>query len=372
MLRLRRDPARPPGTLKAWQVFLVVAGALAVAVVLNAPHLLREAEQKPFGGDRDFWVAVWRPFDDASRVLRLDEPRRALDHALNRDDASPPKQFALPPVAVREPARPAAGPPVVPTTSATPLPTASAPVSLSVFVPSPGEPIVPPVSPVPWPPLRTPTAERPLRIWVGGDSLSVRPGESLARMAVDSGLMTAQLDSHIATGLARPDVFDWPAQVAASAATDPGPEVMVVLFGANDLQGMRTPSGETVAPGTDAWREEYARRVAGLLALMRAPRRLVVWIGLPIARDGSLSARLQETNEVIRSQVEGLPGVLYVDAWKLFQDGDGNYSAYLADEAGAMQQVREPDGLHFTRAGGDRIAAAIMAQVREAAGLPAK
>lgn len=372
MLRFfRRRRQSVPDTLRAWQVFAVVVLALLAAVLLNAPHLLHRAEQKPFGHDRDFWVAVWTPFDAASRSLRLDRPRRWLDHALDRDDAASRPTFRLPDVNVRSfRPSPAVTPETVPTPSPF-VPTATDSAAVDVFLALAGAPTDPPVSTVPWPPLRTPTPERPLRLWVGGDSLSVRFGESLARAAGASGLMTAALDSRIATGLARPDVFDWPAETAAVASADAPPDVMVVLFGANDLQPLRTDAGDIVAPRTDAWRDEYARRVAGLIALMRASGRFVVWVGLPPARDAARTAQLREIDAIIRAQTDGVTGVFYVDAWHLFADVNGEYTAYLDDGDGNVQQVREPDGLHFTRAGGDRLAAAIMRAVRIQAGLRA-
>ena len=49
--------------------------------------------------------------------------------------------------------------------------------------------------------------------------------------------MTASEDVQIGTGLARPDVYDWPAAIATQLQKAQ-PKVVVVTFGANDDQDM--------------------------------------------------------------------------------------------------------------------------------------
>ena len=49
----------------------------------------------------------------------------------------------------------------------------------------------------------------------------------------------------MASGLTRPDYYDWPAALAADLeATDP--EVVVAVFGVNDAQGIVLPDGTPV------------------------------------------------------------------------------------------------------------------------------
>jgi hypothetical protein len=45
--------------------------------------------------------------------------------------------------------------------------------------------------------------------------------------------------------------------------------------------------------------------------------------------------------------------------WRLFSDGEGNYSAYLPDSSGMEALVRSSDGIHLTVEGGDRLAARV-------------
>ena len=90
--RERREEGRLGAT--PWRAFVVIAGALLLAVLLNAAELESEAKAKPFGKERDFWVNVWKPFATVSRVFYLDKPREWADHALGREEAG--RIFELP------------------------------------------------------------------------------------------------------------------------------------------------------------------------------------------------------------------------------------------------------------------------------------
>ena len=55
------------------------------------------------------------------------------------------------------------------------------------------------------------TPRRKLRLWVAGDSLVVVPGFAIVEAADASPVLDPvdTVDGRIATGLERPDVFDW-------------------------------------------------------------------------------------------------------------------------------------------------------------------
>ena len=62
---------------------------LVLAMVLNSQQLLREAQQKPFGAERDAAVAVWSPVEGASSAVGLHLPRLWADQALGRSVSDP-------------------------------------------------------------------------------------------------------------------------------------------------------------------------------------------------------------------------------------------------------------------------------------------
>ena len=321
-------------TMSAWQAFGLVVLTLALAALFNAPALLHDSESKPFGGNRDFWMRIWRPADNVSDALLLDRPRRVLDtitgHGSARDGG-----VAL---------------------AIAPSPTASVGVTL-MATPAP----VP--TPTPRPHMRAPSAHAPLQIYVAGDSLAERLGDSVARAASDTGVMETDIDARISTGLARPDVFDWPARLGQVSAKDK-PDVMVLMFGGNDAQGVLTPAGEVYQPGSDGWRAEYRRRVILAMDAASAPGRLVFWVGMPAMRDAGFEVNISQIEQIGRDVASSRDDVIYIDAHRILSDASGKYTPYLAADDGTQELVREPDGIHVTRAGGDRLAAQIMSWIQ--------
>ncbi|MGE3074583.1 MAG: DUF459 domain-containing protein [Dehalococcoidia bacterium] len=331
------------GAFRPQRVLWVIVVALVMAVLLNAPELEKEAKQKPFGTERDIWVAIWKPFSTVSETLYLDKPREWADQALNRDDRG--SIFELP------------------GTSPTPEPTASK---------DPSKTAAP--TPTPTPPaqlVRTPSLEAPLRLWVGGDSMSKVLGESVVRQATDSGLIDATAEPQLESGLTRPDFYDWPGEFNRLSKEDPGFEVFVVMFGANDAQGIVEPDGTIhQESGTPEWNKEYRRRVAGVMDLLKADNRLVVWVGQPIMRSDALSAKMEILNSIYKEEAASRPWVKFLDLWPLFTTPDGTYDAYITDDDGEVKLMRNPDGVHLVREGGDKAARAILSLVLSEAKVP--
>jgi hypothetical protein len=176
--RRRRRPERREGEggrrlHSAGAAVVVSLAALLVSLLLNAPGLHKSAQIQPQGWKRDVALGVTGPLEAASSALLLDQPRRALKAALGRSEDD-----------------------VIDT-------------GITVPEPSP-DPEAPVAKPEP-PKRQLFTAKRPLRIWIAGDSLVVVPGESILRAvaARPSVVSAAPIDGRIATGLERPDVFNW-------------------------------------------------------------------------------------------------------------------------------------------------------------------
>jgi uncharacterized protein len=337
----RGEPKERPLPVK--RVAAIGVAGLIIGALLNANAILETAKQKPFGTERDIWVAVWEPIAWVSNLFFLDEPRNMLDDALGRSGGGG-DDFVFPPPTGETPAPGATQQPGQPT-------------------PTPEQPSTPTATPTPVPP-RQPTAEEPLRLWVGGDSQAQVFGESVVAMSADTGLIDSHLDYRISTGLTRPDYFNWPAHLA-SEIEERQPEVLIVVFGANDAQGIQTPEGDIYQPFEDGWVAEYRRRVAGTMDLLEAPGRRVFWVAQPIAQSWEYSQRMAELNTIYEEEAASRPWITYFDTWPLFTDENGNYSAFLPDESGAVQNMRQGDGIHLSRPGGDRLARALLEAIGE-------
>ncbi len=208
----------------------------------------------------------------------------------------------------------------------------------------------PPPTPVPAPtpePSRLPAGPRGLRLWSDGDSTSYFMTEALfAEWAARGGAPVRGADYKISSGLWRDDFFDWPAYIQAEMATY-DPDVAVFMVGANDANQVSSY-------------DEYAARVGRVMDLMYREGRVVVWMGQPCMGNESLAANVPALNRIFQEQAATRPWVVYVDTWALTSWSDGSYSQYLPDENGVEQMLRYADGIHFTGAGGRRLAMGVL------------
>src|SRR5690606_36953616 len=88
----------------------------------------------------------------------------------------------------------------------------------------------------------------------------------------------------------------------------------------------------------------------------RGEGRIVYWVGQPIMRDSGFSQRMAGLNEIYRSEAESRPWVRFVDSYSLFADSSGAYSAFLTGLDGQRHDMRQGDGIHLSRPGGDLLA----------------
>ncbi len=319
----RSAPARPPlrrrrrGEQPAGQLLVVMVAALLLAALVNADAMVERAERKPLGPGRDRALLIWHPVQDVAHITQLHRVRILGDLLVGDDDRGTDLVDAVPGNGGR-PARAVR------------------------------------------PELRFPSAEDPLRIYVGGDSVVRDAGESLLRMAAEDPRLTTALHYEIATGLARPDFYDWPSALAGDAAALK-PEVALIMFGGNDAQGIVGPDGQ-VFPHVDTagWRAEYGRRVGAVMDTLQAPDRLVLWIGQPPMRDGGFDRRVEVINEVVATQAADRPWVSFIDTTLILGGPDGGYVDRLP---GIDEDLRQGDGIHLSRAGADLLARRLLARI---------
>ena len=335
----RRGAGLPFGRRRRTAASALVAMivAMALGALLNAPAMKKTALEQPFGAERSFRLALVDPLATVSHWLFLDRPAKLTAVALGKPDPGP------------------TGTQVVVVVTPTPKPSKGG---------KPGK-NGKPQKPLQERPLPKPFAGHPMHLYIAGDSMMGLPGMALTNLSIKTKLIKPLLDYHISSGLVRPDFFNWPAQLQQQVKVfDPG--AVAVMFGANDNQAVQTASGDIYQFGSDGWKKEYRKRVEDAVALMfQDGVRRIYWIGQPVMPSASFNSQVKLMNDIYASVAEKTFGVEYIDAYKLFSDSSGQYSQYLPDSHGEMQQVREQDGEHLTYAGGLRIAQAVIDAIKK-------
>ena len=217
-----------------------------------------------------------------------------------------------------------------------------------------------------WP--RKITAARPLRLWIIGDSMAQVFGSSLRNLAEDTGLIKAKMEYKVSSGLSRPDFFDWP-QHMIDQIVDWNPDATAVLFGANDGQNFYS-HGKVLKVGTKAWQAEYAKRVGKAMTILTKGGRRVYWVGNPIMRNSVYRDKTAMINKIYAAEAKKHPGVQFISTWMLFAGDGGGYAEALKDPDGGLVVMRAPDGVHLTRAGGDRMAQVVLDVIEQDWGIP--
>jgi len=348
--RRRGSPLVAPnrgGTAPAGRVVLTVLLSFALASLLCADSLVQVAERQPLGTGRDLALLVTRPIRSFSHALGLDAPRDWLADVTGHADLPTSASGADIEVAG-------------PTTTATTVRAQTAFDDKGAGLISTTTTTTVPV-PTTLPPRRVPSPEAPVRIAMYGDSLMGNIAEGFGRLVRGDARLTMFADFHVSTGLARPDVLDWPAYLQMKLPTD-NPEVIYLQFGANDDQPMIRPDGSVAGLGTQEWRDEYARRVGLVMDVARQGDRTVVWLGLPAERKETLHIVKDVINAVAQEQAALRPRVVYVDTIPVLSPG-GAYSEVITTPDGRLVDTRTADGVHLSEAGADLLAPTLLGAI---------
>jgi uncharacterized protein len=208
-----------------------------------------------------------------------------------------------------------------------------------------------------------PTADDPALVLIAGDSDAGTFGPYLETLLDDTGVASTTLEYEVSTGLARPDVLDWPARFRQIIPSI-DPDIVIVTFGGNDAQGLaeaggsflhQQPTGEV--GGDLEWRAEYGRRVGEVMDYLASEGRTLIWVGIPNDDSPDVTARMRVQDEVVRGEVAKRPQVLFVDTWKRFSGREGNWAEYVIDPRdGQGKDVRADDGFHLNVAGAEILA----------------
>jgi hypothetical protein len=316
-----------PARSSAGRTIAVTFGALLVASVLNADALHRAADQQPFGWRRDVALSFTRPIRAIADAVGLDAPRDALDAIAGNEPDPTAKEFGGALVLPRRTIERAPAP----TTTTTVVPVTTTTLAAR----------------------RVPTAPDPVRVLFAGDSLIGNVADGYARLTGSDDRIALSKDVRVATGLARPDVLDWPTHLDA-LLRERNPEVVYLMFGGNDDQSLR---GADPPPRifTPEWEVEYRRRVGVMMDVASRADRTVVWIGMPAVGRDRLNRARAVMNDAARAEATTRARVTFVDLDTVLAP-DGGYTPRVTAPGGGTVDARARDGVHVTHSGADLIA----------------
>jgi uncharacterized protein len=213
------------------------------------------------------------------------------------------------------------------------------------------------------------SAENPATVFIVGDSDAGTFGPYLQTLLDGTGIVETQLDYKVSSGLARPDFFDWPAEIARKLP-EVDPDIVVATFGGNDAQGLAIESGEFIVGDPVAneaeWTEEYQRRAGAVMDQLLEGGRTLIWVGIPNDDNPEVTARMAIQDRAAKAAAAERPEVIFVDTWKRFSGRDGGWAEFVIDPRdGEGKDVRAADGFHLNQTGAEILAIDIAQAIRD-------
>jgi hypothetical protein len=192
--------------------------------------------------------------------------------------------------------------------------------------------------------------EAPLRVWVGGDSLSGHVGPALGTQLTDTGIVKVTVDFKVGSGLHDNGLRNWSKRVPEQM-TKHKPDVAIFMIGANDAS--------IVSRNLQSWGPQYRKRVGEMMELLGgAEHRTVYWIGPPPLKQSQLERGTLGLSDLMADEATHHKHVVFINAYDIFDDEEHHYTNRIDMPAINKQNVlvRISDGVHFTNDGADWLA----------------
>ena len=316
---------------------------LALWTVLAAPNLERGADAGPVGARRTAALTLLRPLASLSRFLFLSEATGSVERALGQDpDAPPGGELVLPEIDLPRASLPPTDPPPA-AAEDEPDPAGNVDEQAPEGEPDPPAEDAAPTG------IRTPTRSDRLRVAVIGDSLSQGLGPAIERWFDPEFARVLSLGRQ-STGISRQDYFNWRSGMR-QIVDEFRPDLVFVLLGSNDAQAQVSRSGSEIPVGSMEWVNGYRERAEQLLREATGSGTHVVWVGIPVVADRWRWDFYRRVNDIYREAAAASPLSTFVDSWAAFEAKEGGYTAFVRNERGELQEMRAPDGIHFTPTG---------------------
>lgn len=213
--------------------------------------------------------------------------------------------------------------------------------------------VAPPVEPPPSDLLteegRHDAAPRKRRVLViGASSIQFAIGVELERRLPMYEGVEVKRFGKLATGLARPDFFDWPKKLE-SLARRFKPDLVIANFGGNGAQDIPTSEYDKIKFATAEWDRLYTERVTEMITTARKHGADMVFIGMPNMREPKFAKKMRHINRVQRKAAEEA-GALWISTWEMASTRKGSYRKSI-EYGGKRGLMRTTDGVHYRKLG---------------------
>lgn len=208
----------------------------------------------------------------------------------------------------------------------------------------------------------SPASPAPKVLLIGDSMMRAGVAGALKRLLSKNLGAEVTQKSKAATGLARPEVYDWSAAIK-DLVKGRHFQHGVVFIGANDCQSL-TGGAEPVQYGSKEWEPTYRSRVREILGQLCAAVDDVWWLELPPMRMAKFNARISVLNKAVAAEVAQTKCGHFLPLAQDFADGKGRYLA-SKKTGGRRLVLRDKDGIHLSAAGSEMVADLVVKAISE-------
>jgi hypothetical protein len=191
-------------------------------------------------------------------------------------------------------------------------------------------------------------SKRP-RVLILGDSIMMTVGPVIKDTIASKMFGTAVVKAKLATGLARPDVFDWNSEIKGVVSKSKF-DLIVMMLGTNDSQDF-AENGKIFTYGSNEWVDIYNKRLLGVMQTACVGAKKVLWFGLPPMKSANFDKKTHRINSWTKKQALASGCVDFVPTDKMLGDEEGKFASYLK-VGNQLEKIRTTDGIHVTKKGG--------------------
>ncbi|MBB6250608.1 SGNH/GDSL hydrolase family protein [Nitrospirillum iridis] len=213
------------------------------------------------------------------------------------------------------------------------------------------------------PQLASPSASATISVY--GDSLADGVWSGLydrLKASPDTRLLRR---SQLGAGLTRPDYVTWRAETARQIDEAGDGGYAIIMFGANDMQGVRDENRKGYLFKSPGWTNVYTQRIDWLLQTLKDHHVTTIWVGLPVMRKPETNEDAKFMTNLYETEVKKY-GAVFLPLYQDYLDADGNFMQRIDDSRQKSQQLRSDDGIHFTGYGYQLIASKVLTRVQPA------
>lgn len=206
----------------------------------------------------------------------------------------------------------------------------------------------------------TPSSETRRSLLFMGDSIMVGLSPAIESQLNDKTIKYIHAGK-VSSGLCNQNFYNWPLNLRQLMQREK-PSLVLICLGTNDAQGIKT-SNAFLAFKSKEWVQTYKNRVREINEIVKSHNAKMVWLLPPVMGRKKLAANVFYIKGLIQ-EVCDEEKTTCIDLWNVLANKQGKFQYRMTDSPSKSVEIRAKDGIHVKKAGNQKLASYVIAQLR--------